>query len=306
MKEQLCSKFKMKNLDEAKECLGFEIKRDFSKGKIWVSQSKYINEILKKFNMADCNPVTTPLDVNQKLSKEMSPQTPEEISEMQNIPYQQAVGSLLYAAHGTRPDIAFAVSVVARFNNNPGRPHWNAVKRIFRYLKGTCEFGVEFSKDPKSDIVGYCDSDWASDIDERRSVTGYTFVYQGGPITWATKKQLTVALSTAEAEYMALSAATQEAMWIRNFIKEFQFQKNVPTVIMCDNRSAIDLAKTNIHHSRTKHIDIRHHYVREKVISGDIQLIPIDTNNMIADVLTKGLVHVKHHKCISEMGLREV
>lgn len=303
LKRDLSSEFKMKDMGEAKHCLGFEIKRDFKNGTLRINQSKYINEILCRFNMSECNPVSTPLDTNQKLTAEMSPKNPVEQREMRDIPYQQAVGSLLYAAHGTRPDIAFAVSLVSRFNNNPGKPHWNAVKRIFRYLKGTNSFELEFSKDANKGVFGYCDADWAGDIDSRRSMTGYIFKFQGGPITWGTKKQATVALSTAEAEYMALSMATQDAMWLRSLNKEFKMEKLTPTTIFCDNKSAIDLAHTTIHHSRSKHIDIRHHYVREKIASGDIELQYIDTGNMTADILTKGLVKGNHFKCVNAMGL---
>lgn len=303
LKAKLSGNFKMKDLGEAKHCLGFEIIRDRSKSTLAINQRKYITEILQRFNMADCNPVSTPLDINQKLSKEMSPKLPDEITEMSRIPYQQAVGSLLYASQGTRPDIAFAVSLVSRFNNNPGKAHWNAVKRIFRYLKGTLGLTLIYSKDPNSDIVGYCDADWASDIDERRSATGYVFKFQGAPITWATKRQTTVALSTAEAEYMALSAATQEAVWLRNFNREFKIVPCIPTQIFCDNKSAIDLAHTSIHHSRSKHIDIRHHFVREKVFSKEIVLKSVSTEDNDADVFTKGLAYAKHHKCLSDMGL---
>lgn len=185
-----------------------------------MDQERYIEEVLLKFNMSDCNPVSTPLDANIKLSKEMAPKNEEEFKDMLTVPYQQAIGSILYPAQATRPDICHTINVVSRFNNNPGKQHWIAVKRILRYLKGTSSAKIEFSGNCDTDLVGYSDADWASDVDGRRSVTGFVFMLQGGPLTWCSRKQQTVALSTTEAEYMALSLATQEAMYLRNFVKE--------------------------------------------------------------------------------------
>lgn len=303
LKDELNKRFKMKDIGEAKFCLGLKITRDRVQNKIYIDQERYITEILKRFNMFDCNSASTPMDPNQKLTKEMCPQNSVDFEEMGNIPYQQAVGSILYASQGTRPDIAYAVHVVSRFNNNPGKAHWNAVKRIFRYLKGTCSAKLVYSKDDKSEVVGYCDADWASDLDGRRSVTGYVFMLQGGPIAWNSRKQQTVALSTTEAEYMALSSATQEAMWLRHFGSEFNLRAPTSTVIFCDNRGAISIASTSGYNPRSKHIDIRHHYVREKVDEHQIKIEAVKTEDMVADVLTKGLFSQKHIVCFHGLGL---
>jgi hypothetical protein len=291
----------------AKYCVGFHVTRDRIKGELFLDQEKHIRELLDRYNMANCNSVSTPTDPNQKLCRDMAPKTSDEMEEMSNVPYQEAVGSLLYIAQGTRPDIAYAVNTVSKFNQNPGKPHWNAVKRIMRYLKGTIKAKLLYSKDGNQEIVGYCDADWASDSDDRRSVTGYCFIKQNGPISWSSKRQKTVALSTTEAEYMSLSTACQEALWLRQFQQDLLVDGNSninSTLIRCDNRSAIDLSYASGYHARTKHIDIRHHFHRQHIADGHIEVQHIDTDNMTADILTKPLFKPKHYKFSKLMGLK--
>lgn len=139
---------------------------------------------------------------------------------MKDVPYREAVGSILYLAQCTRPDISFAVGNVSQFNKNPGKAHWNAVKRIFRYLKGTIDYKLSFSQENSDGLCEFCDSDWGSNVNDRKSFTGYVFMFHGGPISWSCKKQATVALLTAEAEYMTLSAACQETLWLTQLRKE--------------------------------------------------------------------------------------
>lgn len=304
IKAELKKQFKMKDLGEAKLCLGMRITRDRKQGKIWIDQEKYIDQVLTKFNMSTCNPSTTPLDPNQKLSKEMSPKDSEDSDYMKSIPYQEAVGSILYAAQLTRPDISYAVNMVSKFNKNPGKAHWNAVKRILRYLRGTSSAKLEFTSNGNGNLICYCDSDWASDIDTRRSVTGYVFLLQGGPVSWCSRRQPTVALSTTEAEYMGLSTSLQEAMWLLQLQAELDAcEQKVPMKIFCDNRSAINLATTDGYHARSKHIDIRHHYVREKVKDKTIEVCSVSTDDMVADSLTKPVFSKKLKHCSEGMGL---
>lgn len=290
----------MKDLGVAKNILGFEISRDRQQGKLWLDQTAYIKQLLNRFNMLDCNAVSTPVDKNQILTKDMCPQSDSEKLEMDKIPYQQAVGSLLYAAQGTRPD---AVSLVSRYNNNPGTPHWNAVKRIFRYLKGTIDKKLQFQINDNPEIVGFSDADWAGNVDNRQSVTGYVFMGQGGAICWNSKKQQTVALSTTEAEYMALSATVQEAMWLRNFMRELDAKEAGPTIIYCDNKSAIDLASIANYKPRIKHKDVRHHFIRQHILNNEIIIRSVGTREMTADVLTKGLPRELHENCVTKMGV---
>jgi len=307
LKTELSKRFEMKDLGEVHYCLGIHVIRDRKKRTIRISQIKYVEDILKRFNMFDCKPIGTPLDANSKLSKTMSPNTAEEEEEMKKIPYKSAIGSLMYAMLGTRPDIAYAVGAVSQYGSNPGREHWLAVKRIFRYLKGTAHFALEYKK-PDSSLIGYCDADWAGNIDDRRSTTGYVFLIAGGSVSWSSKKQPTVALSTTEAEYMALTQATKEAIWIRQLLSEIGMTPKTsrePTIIRSDNQGCISLAKNSVHHARTKHIDIQHHFVREKLEDGEVEVIFCKTEEMVADVLTKGLTKEKHEHFSSRMGITD-
>ena len=214
--KQLQNKFKVKDLGEATHCLGMRITRDRKEGELWIDQENYINKILSRFNMEDCKSVLTPMDPNQKLSKEMESKSAEEKEQMANVPYMEAIGSILYVSQVSRPDISYAVNFLSRFSKNPGKAHWSAVKRLLRCLKGTTNLKLQYRKGANSSLVGFCDADWGNDINDRHSVSGYVFVMQGSPISWGSKRQATVALSTTEAEYMSLSSTYQEALCLRN------------------------------------------------------------------------------------------
>lgn len=195
----------------------------------------------------------------------------EDGEDTDDIPYQEAVG-LLFLVQGTRPDMAFAVNDVSRFNSRFGRAPWTAIKRIMRYLKGTVNHKILFCYTDSSRLYGFCDADWASDVDKRRSCTGYIFKLGSGAVSWASKRQPTIALSTTEAEYIAMSAATQEAIWLRQFYRQFR-REVPPTIINCDNQSAIAIAKEDSYRANTKHIDVRYHHVRDRITKGDITRI---------------------------------
>ncbi|XP_036340281.1 secreted RxLR effector protein 161-like [Rhagoletis pomonella] len=252
--------------------------------------------------MTDCNPVETPLDPNQRLTVEMCPTDDAERREMKNIPYQELTGSLLFLVQVSRPDICYAVSVLSRFNNNYGRCHWTAAKRVLRYLKGTINKKLIFTGNHE-DIKGFCDADWASDVDERKSMSGYVFTMQGAAISWSSKKQKTIALSSTEAEYMSLVSAVQEAIWLRRLERELQNNYNKPTLIFCDNKSAIQLAKNGASSARTKHIEIKEKFVEEKMENGIIEIKYPPTSQMKADVLTKALDKTKQKIFTKAMGI---
>ncbi|VVA40018.1 PREDICTED: Retrovirus-related, partial [Prunus dulcis] len=206
LKTQLSNEFEMKDLGEARKILGMEIERDRAKGKISLCQKQYLKKVLQRFGMNEnSKPVSTPLAPHFKLSASMSPKTGEESHYMAQIPYASAVGSLMYAMVCTRPDISQAVSIVSRYMHNPGKGHWQAVKWILRYILGTVDVGLLFQHDKVTGqcVVGYVDSDYAGDLDKRRSTTGFVFTIAGGPVSWRSILQSTVALSTTEAEYMA-------------------------------------------------------------------------------------------------------
>ena len=305
LKLELGKRFDMKDLGEVHFCLGIQVTRNRQERTIRISQAKYIEDVLKRFNMQDSKPIGTPLDASVKLTKDMSPASAQEEEEMKNVPYQSAIGSIMYAMLGTRPDISYAVGVVSQFSSAPGRSHWNAVKRILRYLKGTVNYALEY-KGTDSTLIGYSDADWGGNLDDRRSTTGYVFSIAGGAVSWSSKKQPTVALSTTEAEYMALTQATKEGIWIRRLLEEIGIGSDLlsgPTIIRTDNQGSIALAKNPIYHARTKHIDIRYHFIREKVEDGEVELSFCRTDDMTADVLTKGLSKEKHWRFSEGMGL---
>ena len=219
---------------------------------------------------------------------------------MKNIPYQEAVGSLMYAAMGTRLDIVFATSTVAQFLENPGRDHWEAVKRIFKYLKGTRNVSLVYGgKD--EDLQGWTDADGASQ-EHRRAISGYIFMVDGGAVSWSSKKQELVTLSTMEAEYVAMTHTAKEALWLRALFGEVFAPINKPTTVFGNNKSVLALPTGGQYH----HIDIRYHFIRYIVEAQSIKLIYCPTDKQTADPLTKALLSLKLKHFTTEMGLREV
>ncbi|KAJ8709663.1 hypothetical protein PYW08_009667 [Mythimna loreyi] len=295
IKNRLMQYLEMKDLGKATQCVGLNITKE--KDKIMIDQEKYIKEVLDKFGMSDCKPCKTPIEVGQKFTQNADG---KEI----DYPYQQAIGCLLYIAQGTRPDISFAVNTLSRFNKEPRAEHWTAVKRVLRYLKGTKDMKLTYTKDGESVMKGFCDADWASDTIDRKSCTGYVFISQGGAVSWCSRRQQTVALSTAEAEYMAMSSAAQEALWLRQLHVELGQPLVEPLHIFSDNQSAIKLSANDCYLPRSKHIDIRYHFLREHVNNLEIKFNYCRGDKMIADILTKGTTEHKNLYCLAKMGLR--
>lgn len=293
--QHLSKKFEMKNLGQVQHCLGMEFSRNDSK--ISITQKGYITCLLKRFGMSDAKPVSTPLEPNSKLQR---PDTTG--SEDTTFPYQELIGSLMYLAICTRPDIAHAINYLSQFNTKYDSTHWSAAKRVLRYLKGTPELGLTYQKTGKP-ACGYVDADWANCITDRKSFTGYAFTLSGCPISWASRKQKTAALSSVEAEYMALTEAAKEAAYLKRLLLELGHSEKAKINVLCDNTGAIKLAENPVFHSRTKHIDIRHHYVREALEKGIITIEYLETNEMAADVLTKGLPRSKYEKCLRLLGI---
>lgn len=301
IKEKLSNKFNIKDLGELKYFLGMKVEQSKGSGSVWIGQPAYTKNLLKRLGMQDSKPIHTPVEVNTKLQLATNQAEPVNQTE-----YQSAIGGLMYLAVSTRPDIAFAVNNLARFNSNPQKEHWTAVKRILRYLKGTTNIGILYKQDESEKCVGYSDADWAGDTSDRKSTSGYIFMLSGGPVSWSSKKQKCVALSTAEAEYVALSAAAQECLWLRQLEVELGCPPEGPTLIFEDNQSTIAMAKNPQFHGRAKHIDIRHHFVREQVANGTIKLDYCSTKDMIADIMTKGLTREQHCKLREKAGMVEL
>lgn len=284
VKKELGQAFRMKDLGKLHHFLGVKIIQDKHSGVIWIGQPLYTETMLQKFGMLDCKPVDTPVSTGVK---PVSGEESEESCDQQL--YQAVIGSLLYLSTKTRPDIAYAVSCAARFCAKPTKQHWSAVKRILRYLKGTSRFGLAYKGDTANAVTGYSDADWAGDVGDRKSTSGYVFMLGGAAISWRSSKQTCVALSTAEAEYIALSAAAQEAAWLQKLVSDLLNKNIQETVILEDNQSAICLAKNQQVHGRTKHIDIKYHFVRNMVEAGKIKLTYCASKDMVADMLTKGI-----------------
>lgn len=302
LKRQMSLDFEMKDLGPSKQILGMSIIRDRSEGTLRLSQEKYIGKVLSKFNLQDAKIRSTPLGAHFNLTKKQSPQTDEDKEEMANVPYASAVGSLMYAMVCTRPDIAHAVGVVSRFMSNPGREHWEAVKWLLRYLKGTSKVALCFRR---KDVIleGFADADLGGCEDTRKSTTGYTFTLGGTAVSWMSRLQKSVALSTTEAEYMAISEASKEMIWLKNFLEELG-KKQGDNALYSDSQSAIHLAKNPVFHARTKHIQLRYHFIRELISDGTLSLKKILGSRNPADMLTKVVTKEKLEFCIASTGLQ--
>lgn len=296
LKSKLSLEFDIKDLGEAKQCLGVRLTRDYKRNAIFLDQENYIDKVLKSFGMENCNVVSTPMESKANVEKIVNSS-----KNLCNLPYQQLIGSLMYLAVLTRPDITFAVNYLSQFNNNFSEYHWQCAKRVLRYLKGTKGYRLEFSNvSDHFDLEGFVDSDWANDCD-RKSYTGYVFKLCGGSISWQSCKQRTVALSSTEAEYIGLSEASKEAVYLKNILGEIiDFHDSV--TIYNDSQSAQKLALNPLFHKRTKHIDVRYHFVRECITNGMITIHYQQTDEMVADILTKGLARIKHSYFVKKLG----
>jgi len=281
-KEAISSRFNMKDLGALSWILGMEVTRDRFKRTVQVTQKAYIDVLLKRFGMTECKAVGTPVEGYLRRVPDGEP----------NKDYMCLVGSLLYAAMVTRPDISFAVQALGRHLQSSTEEHMNAGKRVLRYLQGTKDLGITYSNGDTV-LVGYADSDWAGDQDTRRSVTGYVFVLCGAAISWGSKLQPTVALSSSEAEYMAACYAVQEAVHLRLLLKSLGYEQQGHTVIFEDNQGCIYMSQNPVMHKRAKHIDIRYHFVRERVAQGVVKLEYIKTEDQLADLLTKPLLKAR-------------
>jgi len=242
------------------------------------------------------------MDPNVKLSTTQNPSTGTQYAAMRHIPYREAVGSSMYAMLGTRPDIAFANTVVSKFSGNPGMAHWEAVKQIYRYLIGTKDMWLTYGGEERV-LVGYADAD-RSMAEDRHAISGYAFLIDGGAVSWSSKRQEIVSLSTTESEYVAATHAAKEALWLRLLISQLFGHTAEATTIFSDNQSAIALTKDYQYHARTKHIDVRFHFIRWVVENGQLRLIYCPTADMVADTLTKALPSPKVKHFAAELGLR--
>ncbi|KAK2363075.1 hypothetical protein QL285_088089 [Trifolium repens] len=276
---QMQSEFEMSLVGELTYFLGLQVKQ--MEDTIFISQSKYAKNIVKKFGMENANHKRTPAATHLKLSKDE-----HGVSVDQSL-YRSMIGSLLYLT-ASRPDISFAVGVCARYQAEPKMSHLNQVKRILKYVSGTSDYGILYSHGEDTRLLGYCDADWVGSADDRKSTSGGCFFLGSNLISWFSKKQNCVSLSTAEAEYIAAGSSCSQLLWMKQMLGEYNVQQDVLT-LYCDNLSAINISKNPIQHSRTKHIDIRHHFIRDLVEDNIVTLEHVATENQLADIFTKAL-----------------
>jgi len=301
-KNLLHSRYRMNDLGSARQFLGLEIDH-LPNGNLKLHQTRFILKVLQRFDMQDCNGVHTPMETGQRLA---SAKDDDKLIEPRE--YQSLVGSLIYIAVGTRPDLAFAIATLSKFNTKPTTVHFLATKRLLRYLKQT--IGMALVYGAVDNLIGYTDSDFAGDLNDRKSTSGYVFTLAGAAVSWKSKKQSLVSLSSTEAEYISCSEAAREAIWLRRLYHEItdaQANTNKPAIqlLLSDSQGAICLAKTPRFNDRTKHIDVKYHFVRDTCAQGLIRLNYLPTTDMTADIMTKPLPRDTHQRHVKGMGLQE-
>ena len=296
LKNQLMREFSMKDLGEVKTIIGWEITQDLAAGTLRIDQKGYIRDLLESEAMTSCHPTVLPVKTGSTLLLDQA----GDHQQADLTAYQRLIGKLIYLSCGTRPDIAFVVGQLSRHNSDPRTGHLRIAKQVLRYMKGTITLGIEWGNDPAGHrsggkygelgVVGYADSSYAGDLEDRKSITGYCFFLGGAIVTWCSKRQCTVSTSTSEAEYVAVSQSAREGVWIRRFLNELLPEEAVREMKMLgDNETSLTLTKDPESQNRTKHIDVMHHHVRELVEDRELAIEWIESSAMLADGLTKAL-----------------
>jgi hypothetical protein len=281
-------------LGPIKRFLGLTVHQELDK--VYINQAEYITSLLQKTKMMECKSVLTPIGSYQ-ISKDDCPKTEEDIVFMKSIPYRQVVGSLLWIAGASRPDIAAAVNIVSRYSQNPGRNHWYAVKRILQYLKGSINMGLCLGGDSPLKLSAFSDADWAGDPDSRKSTSGYIIKLGNSLISWSSKRQPNVALSSCESELYAMTSAAQALMSIKNVMEDIHLKVDYPVTMYEDNQSAIAIVNNQKSTKRAKHVDLRVYFIKDLVKRKVVTIEYCPTEDMPADLLTKDVNRVKlaHH-----------
>ena len=310
LRDYLAAEFKMKDIGKIKTFLGVLVERNRAQRTISLSNKAYLEKILSKHGMVDCNSVSTPQQPGLHLKPLEKDDSGSYIGIEDHDEYRSLVGSLLYASSPCRPDLAYAAGALARFMHAPGSEHWSAAKHCLRYIQRTKDYQLIFGPNKDSTttdlrIVVYTDSDFGGDKPTRKSTTGCVSMLYGGAVTWQSQLQKTVALSTMEAEYVALASATQEALWLSKLMLDITGDDQLPIPIKCDNTAALILAKNPENHDRAKHIDTKYHMVRDEIENKRIALEYVESRRNIGDILTKPLTIQLHQYLTSMLGLKK-
>lgn len=290
-KSQLATLWEISDLGEAKFCIGIAIDRDLVNRHVYLLQTSLIDKILAQFGMTNANAVSTPMEAGLVLSKFLPALlTPQEELELKSIPYRKFIGLLMYLAIGTRPDITLAVQKLSQFLDCFNLIHWSAAKRVLRYLAGTRKLKLRLGGKVGSDILGFSDASYNSCPDTCKSTGAYCFsLGDSGMVSWCVRKQKTVAQSSCDTEYIAVSKAAREAMWLPMLTTQLDLPPLHPTPLLCDNQAANSLAKDPTFHARAKHIDVKWHYIRECTENGHIAVSYVPSKDNVADILTRPL-----------------
>ena len=286
--------FEMTDLGEMSYFLGMEVHQ--KQNEIFICQQKYAKEILKKFKMEECKSTSTPMNQKEKFCKEDGAEKVDEGL------YRSMIGCLMYLT-ATRPDIMHVVSLLSRYMHCASEIHFQAAKRVIRYVKGTVDYGIKFSQVQSFNFHGFSDSDWAGCVDDMRSTSGYCFSFGSGVFSWSSRKQEVVAQSTAEAEYIAAVAAVNQALWLRKLLTDLDMKQEVSTKVFVDNQATISIANDPVFHGKTKHFKIKLYFLREVQKEGDIQLVYCNTESQNADILTKALPKIRFEFLRERLGV---
>ncbi|KAK9054050.1 hypothetical protein SSX86_025126 [Deinandra increscens subsp. villosa] len=280
---RLSDEFAMKDLGPLSYFLGISVSR--TGDSMFLSQESYARDIIERAAMSSCNPVATPVDTNAKLSSDSGPVFADATL------YRSLAGALQYLTF-TRPDITYAVQQICMHMHAPRLDHWNALKRIIRYLQGTSHYGLTLGRSTSEGLLAYTDADWAGYPDTRRSTSGYCVYFGSNLVSWSSKRQSTISRSSAEAEYRGVANVVAELCWIRNILLELHRPLSRASVVYCDNISAIYLSGNPVQHQRTEHIELDIHFVREHVQRGTVRILHVPSKFQVADIFTKGLPRV--------------
>ena len=294
-KVKMMKLFEMSDLGLLNSYLGIEVIQ--GKSSICLNQRTYAMNILEQYNMTDCNLAHSPMEARLKFVKS------EQDSSVDSTLYRSLIGSLKYLTH-TRPYLIFSVGFLSRFMEHPTSEHMLALKRVLRYIKGTLDYGLVYKKGQVvAQLIGYTDSDYAGDIEDQKSSMGHVFFYDSMAISWTSQKQKIVALSTCEAEYIAITVAACQGIWLSRFIVELKGEKVKLVTLKVDNKSAIDLSKNLVYHSRSKHIDTHYHFIRSCVEEKLVKLEHVKTEEKLVDGFTKALGRLKFVEMRVKLGL---